>query len=220
LKPYYEESGIQIFHGDFRDVLPVFTRHQFDLVFFDPPYNVGKDYGVSKDNLPAVEYQAWAHGLCVSALTIAKDFAVIIPNANPGPWCSSLVPGWPVAMKIRAGNAIRRNWENKLCLLWTSIQPELRQPNIWEDLRFKGEGYFFREQTFDHPGYTPECVTRRVLALRQIRSVVDPCVGTGTTLAVAKALGIHAVGIELDERWREVAAKRLSQEVLQFEQTA
>lgn len=215
MTPYYEENGITIYNADCRDVLPRLVQ-RFDLVFFDPPYNCGKDYGASKDDLSESEYEIWVATLCEAVLRCAADFAVIVPNVRPGIWMHSLRPGWPVAMKIRAGNAIRRNWENKLCLLWTSIQPEQRQPNVWEDLRFKGEGYYFREETFDHPGYTPECVTRRVLALRRFGSVLDPCVGTGTTLVAAKASGIAAVGIEMDERWCEIAANRLRQEVLLF----
>src|SRR5438876_4819416 len=123
-----------------------------------------------------IQRNRWLCEVCSQVNRVVDDFAVVVPNRQPGLWTYKLGDGWPVAMKIRAGNAIRRNWENKLCLLWTSVKPE----NIWEDLRFKGEGYFFREHTYKHPGYTPECVTRRVLCLRQFNSVIDPLCGTGT----------------------------------------
>lgn len=98
MKPYYEEFGITIYHGDCCGViasLPITV----DLAITDPPYNVGKDYGTASDNRP--DYDEWVLSVCGLLRQSASEFAVIVPNVNPG--------GWPVAMKIRAGNAIRKN---------------------------------------------------------------------------------------------------------------
>jgi cyclopropane fatty-acyl-phospholipid synthase-like methyltransferase len=46
--------------------------------------------------------------------------------------------------------------------------------------------------------------------------VLDPFLGGGTTAEAAKAMGRKVIGIELDERWLEMAAKRCQQEALDF----
>lgn len=74
----------------------------------------------------------------------------------------------------------------------------------------------------DHPTPKPEALIRHFLMLHGKPGdvVLDPFMGHGPTLRVAKDLGMRAIGIEVDEQFCEVAARRLSQEVLPLEQSA
>jgi DNA modification methylase len=79
-----------------------------------------------------------------------------------------------------------------------------------------GLGYFFREETYAHPGYTSQDVTKRVLSSFAPASdlVIDPFCGSGTTLRAAKDLGIKSIGIEIEEKYCRIAVERLRQESL------
>jgi DNA modification methylase len=67
--------------------------------------------------------------------------------------------------------------------------------------------------TADHPTQKPtEVIGLLVEYASSIgQLVLDPFMGSGTTLRAAKQLGRRAVGVEIDERFCEVAAKRLAQ---------
>lgn len=68
-----------------------------------------------------------------------------------------------------------------------------------------------------HPAQKPVGLVRRILAVAQVDGIVlDPFVGSGTTAVAAKALGLRAIGIEAEERYCEIAARRLAQGVLDF----
>ena len=65
-----------------------------------------------------------------------------------------------------------------------------------------------------HPTEKPVGAIEPLIACHKAKTVLDPFCGTGPTLMAAKLCGVKAVGIEIDERWCEIAADRLSQKVL------
>lgn len=224
-KPYYEQDGITIYHGDNRELLRGLPKA--DLLLTDPPYGLGaarrnfggqgvkrhmtgivagkaipkRDYGDSDwDDIPA--------DVKVLQLAMEQTRYHIIFGGNYfdlGPSRCYLV--WD---KLR-GETDYADAE----LAWTNLDRAVRV------IRWKWNGFLQqnsgkdKEQRF-HPTQKPLSVM--VWSLNQApddcQSVLDPWAGSGTTLVAAKALGRTAIGIEIEEKYCEVAAKRLSQQVL------
>ena len=214
MKPYYEKDGIVIYHGDCREILP--TLEPVDLVLTDPPYNAGKDYGTADDNLSPAAYADMMEQITMECLKLSDDYAWVAPRYKLELWLRLLPQSHLVVIKRGAAGPFRGGWSDQFEILLAHGKPNRMFPDLWSGIRLKGEGYFFREETYGHPGYTPEPIMKRCVSLLSPEggTIVDPFCGTGTTLRAAKDLGRMASGIEIDERYCEIAAKRMSQEVM------
>ncbi len=205
MKPYYDHDGITIYHGDCREVLPLVSA---DVLVTDPPYGMAyhsgwSDATVAGDDSPAVRDEAlalWGSGpaLVFGRWTVAKPKAVhtlLIWDKGDWPGMGDLsIPWGPSTEEIYV---LGRGFKGK------------RSGQIVRDpKRPKGDL---------HPSEKPIGLMELLLAKCPAGSVVDPFMGSGSTIVAAKNLGRRAIGIELEERYCEVAAKRLSQGVLQLE---
>jgi site-specific DNA-methyltransferase (adenine-specific) len=215
LKPYYEHGGITIYHGDCREILPQLGK--VDAVITDPPYNCGKDYGTSKDNMDPEEYAAMLGSI---AGVEAGCHAWVTPHIRLALFAGLLETAYPVAIRRWAQGPIRGGWSDQFLTLLIKGKPRKAHSNLWDDVRLRDEGYLCKEEAYGHPGYTPILIMSRCISLltNENAVVAEPFCGTGTTLVAAKNLGRLAIGIELEERYCEIAARRLSQEVLTFDE--
>jgi len=228
IQPYYEQDGITIYHGDCRAVLPRIAPPRtgsasFDLLLTDPPYGIkmaksgrvgtsastgfsgktGKmvevrDYGASAwDDKTADEGVAVARGLCRHQIIFGGNFYDLPPSS-----C------WLVWDKDNTGDFAdcELAWTNlkkavrKLTYRWNGM---LQEPGVPRTIRV-------------HPTQKPEAVIRWALmqAPADVKTVLDPFMGSGTTLVAVKRLGRRAVGIEVEEKYCEIAAERLQQGAL------
>lgn len=210
MKPYYEHAGITIYHGDCREILPEIGP--VDLVVTDPPYGIGEAAGKNKSRgnmAVAVDYgnASWDDE------TVTEDLMAMVCAAAPR--CAIFSgnyyllppsPSWLVWDKENGSNDFA---DVELC--WTNYGTAARiRRHRWNGMIRKGH-----EQRW-HPTQKPLDVMKWVISLcpGDPTVVLDPFMGSGTTLRAAKDLGRKAIGIELEERYCEIAARRLAQEVL------
>jgi site-specific DNA-methyltransferase (adenine-specific) len=200
VKPYYDHAGITIYHGDCFETLP--KLGMWDLTLTDPPYGVG-----FADWDKAVPSKEWLE-VCLlrSALTI------ITPgNRNHYDYPK---PKWTLCW-FRPGSTQRADGGG-----FSHWEPVL----VYGGNPFAFDAKEFNPQTGEansgHPCTKPMSVWKWLisggLGDKDACTIVDPFVGSGTTLVAAKDMGHRAIGIEIEERYCEIAAKRLSQEVFEF----
>jgi len=230
VKPYYEHAGITIYHGDCQEILPSLPV-PIDAVVTDPPYNVGFVYGSYDDRRPEDEYLRWLCDVwCCAAYAHAKNilwFWQGIRVAN-GEARACLPSGWRVH---HLGAWFKREFAGDL---WKGGHPAFTwEPIIWAaspgDVKFAGPrgGHEGRDALIGnssrhdrdakgHPCNKTLSVVKSVVGWVEAGTICDPFCGSGTTLKAAKQAGRRAIGIEIHEPYCEIAAKRLSQEVLEF----
>lgn len=210
MKPYYDEGGITIYHGDCLDVMPTLLAEPLpDLVLADPPYNVGMEYGEYEDNIDAEAYELW----CAEWFRLCRQFCwrtIIFPGHGNLPVWWEISPPSAIGCWYKPG-ANRSSvigfvdWEP--WLYWTGDKGILGGSSVIT-------APVGRDGESDHPCPKPVRLCRKLILKAQSQFVLDPFMGSGTTLRAAKDLGRRAIGIEIEERYCEIAVKRLAQEVL------
>lgn len=214
LKPYYDRNGITIYHGDCREILP--TLPKVDLVLTDPPYGLGDKWnggaGGNKSSwrIPQTEAKSWDME-CTDAmpLVLSRAADAVVWGGNyydlPPSRC------WFI-------------WDKKQPDTWTTAQAEMAWTTFDKTVRVfrmaQCEAHSPLEMDIKrHPAQKPLSLIKWCLKWTTAKTVLDPFMGSGTTLVAAKLAGIQATGIDISERYCEIAAKRLEQEVFAFEES-
>lgn len=214
MKPYYEENGITIYNADCREVLP--TLPTADLLLTDPPYGI--DWGTQSKN----------------GFSGGKGYHRVYDRSVTGddqPFDPSPFLGFPDVI-LWGSNNFANALPLGTTLVWfkknySKLNKFLSDGEIaWEKggrgvyvawIVWDGCAREVENQDHYHPTQKPIALMRWCLERHpKALLIVDPFMGSGPTLLAAKALGRKAIGVEIEERYAEIAANRLRQEVLQF----
>jgi site-specific DNA-methyltransferase (adenine-specific) len=199
VKPYFDRDGITIYHGDCLEIAPGIEG--VDTVVTDPPYGVGFREEAWDETIPD-----W--------LPMARKVApLVVFTTAPTTLWSYPRPDW-VLCGARPGSTSRTSWGG--FNHWTPVlvygkgawSTDIHsQPDILRVTENDGIG---------HPCPKSISLLRWLLrgAAKPGQLVLDPFMGSGTTLVAARDMGMRAIGIELEERYCEAAVNRLRQGVL------
>ena len=209
----------KIICGDCLEVMKGIPDGAVDLVFVDVPYNCGKDYGETyNDNLPIDEYIAWLNRMVLTVKKVSIASAWYVPKKYDRELWNMLGDDFQrIVMPVSQAGAIRYGFSNQFQSILTNARPLKKStPNVWNNCQMPSMGYFFKEDTCGHPGYTSVDICSRVVNyLSLINGIcIDPCNGSGSFSLAAKQLGRKYIGIEINPDYCKIAEDRLRQEEL------
>lgn len=206
MTPYYSADGITIYHGDCREILSQLASGA--VIVTDQPYGTGWARGGGKvgEFKERRERPDW-DVFDVSWTTLAsgaKRIATFTPCSRLEEMTAAVET--PSVLYYLKTN-VRPGATNREPIVVSP--PPIRGP--WKIEAYNGDSPF-------HPCQKPDVVMQWLIGVTTDRGdlIVDPFMGSGSTLRAAKDLGFRAVGIEREEKYCEIAARRLGQGVLQL----
>ena len=211
MRPYYEHGGVTIYHGDCRDVMP----STVDVVVTDPPYGTGRKiaYDCYKDTL-----SEW---LAVMEWLLALPLPTVFTMSHSRFFDLPKRPQWVGCWDKMFTGGITHvgaspTWE-PICFY--NLPAGDRGERRWDDIfRVPPHGFPWSvaKDPDGHPCPKPVALYKQLIGVMPPGVIVDPMMGSGTTLRAAKDSGRTVIGIDVSEHYCEIAAKKLAQEVIPF----
>lgn len=224
--PYYSDETCTIYNADCKDILPHIGR--FDLLLTDPPYgmNVNTDNsrfsGGTKGNM-SKRGNGPGTGGGEPIIGDDKPLGGVSPSLLPSSSKQQIVWGW---------NHYANMFPKGACLVWIKRFDEAFGTFLSDaEIAWKSTGcgvWCHRDLSNNsvakqrsHPTQKPVALMCWCMSLvPDVKTILDPFMGSGTTLVAAKLEGRKAVGIEISEKYCEIAVNRLRQRVLNFEEAS
>jgi site-specific DNA-methyltransferase (adenine-specific) len=226
LSPYYQDESVTIYHGDCLELLPNLTLA--NALVTDPPFAMTGGISTGRASLVTTQFfDHWWKSVC-QRLRLSPDGEGFV-------WCD-----WKTAPSIASGFAEDQKYTWRLAQM---IYHHREMPGQGTPFRSsvdmvaymrgpKSGGHRISNTTLNwvscywyygkhefHPAEKSVKFTRKLIEWVSDADslILDPFMGSGTTLRAAKDLGRKAIGIEIEEKYCEIAAKRMAQEVLPLE---
>lgn len=211
MSPYYEDDLVTLYHGDCREITEWLAA---DVLVTDPPYGIpGGRLSSHRTARPVHEDARWDDlGARDAALSLWGDrpravfgspkVAAVPHRGVPLIWDKGDSPGmgdytWPFGASYEVVWVLGDGWSGRR----RSSVLRCVQPSNAASL----EG---------HPTPKPVQLMEVLLSYAPAGVIADPFAGSGSTLVAAKQLGRRAIGVELEEKYCEIAARRLAQDTL------
>ena len=229
MNTYYSGHGITIYHGDAREILPQLDTSA-DLVLTDPPYGIAYTSGaMAGSSRPKDHFMA--KGIAGDeSLNAMRELMPLLDGM-----LAQNRHAYFFAAPARVGEAIdvvAQHWRVKNLLVWDKGNMGRRGDLVagygsnWEAIIYAAKGTralarprplavyrydWFAKRDPVHPMVKPVPLMSWLIANSTSGGelVIDPFMGSGTTLRAAKDLKRHAIGVDIDERSCEVAARRI-----------
>ena len=239
MKPYYQDKWVTIYHGDCREILPQLDV-KVDLVLTDPPYiglqggdqhwgygGVGKNYrkyervGDPWDANTDWVLPTWAKtlkGMIVfCSYHNVENIPILLSDAKRIALACWYQRNTPPAIRNVPHHSVQYIWYlyKEQGLNWGNLETHYDIPQLPTGCMASGERYLDKELGAIHPTQKPEALMMELLKVEP-ETVLDPFLGTGTTCFCAKKLNRYSIGIEIEEKYCEIAARRCSQEVMEL----
>jgi DNA modification methylase len=225
--PYYDQHGIVIYVGDARDVLPRLPDARIHMLIADPPYGVEarasghRTHSLPLERISGDESQDVAWEIIVAAwdvLYVGHRHAYVfgpfpLDSLRNSSGCCELI--WDKGlMGIGAGPWGRQHEYIQFGVRTSGPVEASRRAGGLQRLR---RGSVLRHQRPNGVGARHHITEKPVALLRELiemssrhgETVLDPCMGSGSTLVAALLEGRKAIGIELEPEWADEAVKRL-----------
>ena len=234
--PYFERDGIVIYHGDCRDILPSIEPASVGLLLSDPPYGINLDTANAARGRggPVGGRKSTATtGRVKQAIAHSTDYPPVFGDAEP--FDPSPLLAYPRLILFGANHFAPRLPDSPSWLVWDktaglvakkrligfcdNADAELIWTNLGGPVRILGHQWIGLMKATErgvarvHPTQKPVALLRWLIEMYSKPGdlILDPYMGSGSTLEAARDTGRRCIGIEVSEAYCEIAARRLDQ---------
>lgn len=240
MRPYYEKDGQTIYHGDCREVFAALPVGSIDLLITDPPYASGARRDAERQvrgaMLRSMEDADWFSHDTMTSWGFSWFIRSVFTDARRLLRAAThmyVFIDWRQAPNLY-GMLEATGYRVNQCLVWRKSHYGMGAywRNQHENIVFASvgmpaamldrgmgsviDGAAVPSEKRVHPTEKPSVVLNRLIAAVPGDIVLDPFMGSGAVLRAAKDRGRRSIGIEIEERYCEIAARRLDQAVLPF----